>query len=172
MGEYFKIVNPQKQQYIDALRFGEGIKRGGILRGNHGLAVSCLVCRVADFGDLFGSWAGDNLFVAGDESPPNEWGIATSTPDRPDRNLNQMASDEYEDISCKAIVMLCKFDPSLIDEFAAKASRGGCLLLSLGYVVYQLQYKPIEMALLKTIGKAWTKQLAEEEQKRSTWRSP
>jgi hypothetical protein len=169
MGEYFKIVNPAKQQYIDPINFGEGIKRGGILRGNHGLAVSCLVCRGAGIGRLFGTWAGDEIFVAGDEAPPDEWGIATATPERPDRNLNRMAGDEFENISCEAIVMLCEFDASLSEEFASKANASGPLLMSLGYAVYQLGYKPIEMALEKIIGKHWTKKLNEEENKRKTW---
>ncbi|HEX5443206.1 MAG TPA: hypothetical protein VFW87_05230 [Pirellulales bacterium] len=160
MGEYFKIVNPAKKEYIDALNFGEGIKRRGILLGKHGLAVGCLVCRGAGKGELFGSWAGDDVFIAGDEHPPNEWGITTATPERPDRNLNQMARDEYEDISYKAIVMLCEFDSSMIEEFAKKASTDSCLLLSLGYAAYQLGYKPIEKALVEIIGKNWTKQLA------------
>src|SRR5262249_36127117 len=154
------------------INFGEGIKRRGILRGYHGLAVGCLVCQGAGTGQLFGSWAGDEVFVAGDESSPEEWGIATATPERPDRNLNQMAKDEYEDISCKAIVMLCELDPSLIEEFASKASTDGRLLISLSYVVHQLGYKPIEMALIKIIGKHWTKKLAEEESKRKTWNRP
>lgn len=166
MGEYFKIVNPAKKQYIDALNFGEGVKRRGILLGHHGLAVACLVCRGTGSGELFGAWAGDEVFVAGDEHPPNEWGILTTTLGRPDRNLNQMAKDEYEDISYKAIVMLCEFDPSLVEEFAKKASTNSCLLLSLGYAVYQLGYKPIERALVEIIGKNWTKLLAIEQNKR------
>jgi hypothetical protein len=168
LGEYFKIVNPAKKQYIDALSFGEVVKRRGVFRGNHGPALGCLVCRGAGKGELFGSWAGDEVFLAGDEHPPNECGISTATSERPDRNLNQMARDEYEDISYKAIVMLCEFDPSLVEEFARKASTDGCLLLSLGYAVYQLGYKPIETALVKIMGKNWTKQLAVEQNKRGT----
>ena len=168
MSEYFKIVNPAKQQYIDAINFGEGIKRRGILRGDHGLAVSCLVCRGAGSGQLFGSWAGDEVFVAGDGASPDEWGIATRTPAQPDRNLNQMAQEEYEDISCKAIVMLCEFDPSLIEYFVTRASTQGVVLMSLGHIVYQLRYKPIETALTRIMGKTWIKKFAEEEKKRMT----
>ena len=169
MGETFRIVNPAKRQYIDAINLGEGNKRRGILRGYHGLAISCLVCKGAGSGQLFGSWAGDEVFVAGDYASPDEWGIAIKTPVRPDRNLNQMAQDEYEDISCKAIVMLCEFDPSLIEDFVIRASAAhGDVLRSLGHIVYQLRYKPIETALIRIMGKTWTKKFAEEEKKRIT----
>jgi hypothetical protein len=68
--------------------------------------------------------------------------------------------------------MLCEFDPSLIEELIGRAKVSGRLLMSLGYLVYQLKYKPIEMALLKTMGQGWTQQLAEEERKRLTWGRP
>jgi hypothetical protein len=44
MSQYFKIVNPVKRQYIDAIRFSENIKASGYMRGYHAVAVALLVC--------------------------------------------------------------------------------------------------------------------------------
>jgi len=133
----------------------------------HGLAVACLVCKGAGNGPLFGSWAGDQVIVAGEYSQADEWGMRTRTDETPDRNLYFMARDDFENIGYKALAMLCDLDPSLPDDFAIRAKTSGSLLITLGLVVFQLQNKPIEIALVKNIGKDWSKRLAEECDKRA-----
>ena len=93
--------------------------------------------------------------------------MRTRTDETPDRNLYFMARDDFENIGYKALAMLCDLDPSLPDDFAIRAKTSGSLLITLGLVVFQLQNKPIEIALVKNIGKDWSKRLAEECDKRA-----
>ena len=76
MGQYYKIVNIEKQQYLDTYTFNEGAKLLEFGCSSEG-TLTALAILLADGngrggGDLhsehpiIGSWAGDRIVVAGD----------------------------------------------------------------------------------------------------------
>lgn len=178
MGEYYHIVNPAKRQYLCASAFGEGIKAGNVIRGYHGVAVAVLICNFDQvrngsdeprhgYGALAGSWFGDRIYLSGDGyGQPNDFGIQTSTESRPERNLYWMAKEEFEDISYRAIVMLC--EGSYASELARKAADplNSFLLKHLGNVVFQVGCTPLEKALEESLGSEWTRKYKEAREKR------
>src|SRR5687767_2791103 len=151
MGQYFKIINPVKRQYIDAGRFDENNKASGVLYGNHAIAVALLVCNFEQvcysdgkpnhhYGEFAGSWFADPIIIAGDDhGKPDMFGIKTSTVENPERNLNSMAKEEFEDISYKAIAMICEGRSGFAEEIAEVAVnmfRPESYLVHLGNVVF------------------------------------
>lgn len=107
MGQYYKIVNIKKKQYITPHTFGDGAKlmefsmsRIGVLSG---LAILLADGNGRGGGDLgsdnpiVGSWAGDNIVIAGDYADPGKF-----VKDE-DKNLYQVAINEGEDISLKVL---------------------------------------------------------------------
>lgn len=169
MGQYFKIVNPAKRQYVDASRFGENVKASGLFYGYHAVAVALLVCNVEqvrndrgrpvhDFGELAGSWCGDRVIVAGDDhGRPDEFGIKTSTERNPDRNLYWLAKEEFEDISYRAIAMLCRVREAAAAEMARRAAESVAdgNLVHLGNVVFYVGCEPLALALAEAYGDEW-----------------
>lgn len=106
MGQYFIVVNPDKEQYLSPHNFGDGLKlmefgnsQAGTLTG---LAVLLADGNGKGLGDLdsdhdiIGSWAGDRVVVAGDYANPGEFVEG-------DDNLFTVAGDEYENISDEVI---------------------------------------------------------------------
>jgi hypothetical protein len=165
MGQYFKIVNPVKRQYIDIGHFaGENEKTSGVMQGNHAVAVAVLMCKLDEvshnFGMLAGSWYGDPIIAAGDDyGQPDQYGIQTSMEQEPQRNLNQMASEEFEDITYQALAMLCQGREGFAEDMAhwAKVSPD-YVLVDLGNTVFQVGCEPLERALNDILGLDWTKQ--------------
>jgi hypothetical protein len=164
MGQYFKIVNPAKRQYIDAIRFSENIKASGYMRGYHAVAVALLVCQALEvphrYGSLAGSWFGDPVIAAGDDyGQPDQYGFTTSTETDPERNLNQMAREEFEDISYQAVAMLCQGREGFADEIATSAAAAPSrhLFVQLGNVVMLVGCEPLEEALEHAFGREWRK---------------
>ena len=107
MGQYYKIVNIKKKQYISPHTFGDGSKlmefsmsASGVLAG---LAILLADGNGRGGGDLhstndiIGSWAGDNIVVAGDYADEGKFVKETS------RNLYNVAGNEGEDISVKVL---------------------------------------------------------------------
>ena len=114
MGQYYKIVNIKKKQYITPHTFGDGAKlmefsmsASGVLAG---LAILLADGNGRGGGDLHsendivGSWAGDNIVVAGDYADAGKF------VKEPEQNLYEVASSEGEDISIKVLDAL--FDDS------------------------------------------------------------
>ena len=166
MGQYFKIVNPAKKQYLDPASFDENNKASGYMLGLHAAAVAVLVCKPLDvpehyrYGPLAGSWFGDSLYAAGDDyGAPNPDSLLTAIPEYPDRNLNQMAKQEFEDISYKAIAMLCEGRDYYADLFATRVAGvcGEGLLVHLGNIVFQMGCDPLREALERVLGGDWPK---------------
>jgi hypothetical protein len=170
MGQYFIIVNPAKRQYIDAIRFNENIKASGILYGYHATAVAFLVCNIEQVRDewgrptyegveLAGSWCGDHIFVVGDDQgKADEFGIKTSTEQNPERNLHLMANEEFEDISYKAIALICNAHEEIAEDIVKRAASGYSPdreLVDLGRVVFTVGCKSLESALTKEFGREW-----------------
>ena len=172
MGQYFKIVNPVKRQYLDPMRFYESVKASGFLYGYHAFAVALLVCNSEevrhDYGPLAGSWFGDPIIAAGDDNgQPDRYGVKTSTEEDPTRNLNQMARDEFEDVSYKALAMLCEGREGFAREIVERSAEqpGDRFLLDLGNVVFQVGCEPLKHALIEIYGADWTKKYKEARQK-------
>jgi hypothetical protein len=170
MGQYFKIINPVKRQYIDASRFNENVKASGVLYGNHSIAVALLVCNFEQvclsngkpnhhYGELAGSWFADPIIIAGDDhGRPDMFGIKTSTEENPERNLNRMATEEFENISYRAIAMICEGRSGFAEEIAEEAInslRPESYLVHYGNVVFSVGCVALEQALAKFFGDDW-----------------
>jgi hypothetical protein len=110
MGQYYKIVNIKKKQYISPHTFGDGSKlmefsmsASGVLAG---LAILLADGNGRGGGDLhsendiIGSWAGDNIVVAGDYADEGKF------VKEPEQTLYEVASSEGEDISVKVLEAL------------------------------------------------------------------
>ena len=114
MGQYYKIVNIKKKQYISPYIFGDGSKlmefsmsANGVLAGLAILLADGNGRGGGDLGsknDIVGSWAGDNIVVAGDYADEGKF------VKEPDQTLYEVASSEGEDISIKVLDAL--FDDS------------------------------------------------------------
>ena len=126
MGQYYKIVNIKKKQYITPHTFGDGSKlmefsmsASGVLAG---LAILLADGNGRGGGDLHsendivGSWAGDNIVVAGDYADAGKF------VKEPDQTLYEVASSEGEDISVKVLEALFD-DQYFFSEF--RKNRAG-----------------------------------------------
>ena len=124
MGQYYKIVNVKKKQYLNPHAFGDGAKlmefsmsASGVLAG---LAILLADGNNRGGGDLcseneiVGSWAGDNIVVAGDYADNGKF----LPVDKIDLNLYGVASEEGEDISLKVLDAL--FDDSFFFDIFRK----------------------------------------------------
>jgi hypothetical protein len=177
MGEYYHIVNPAKRQYLSADKFGEGSKARSVIRGYHGIALAALICNFDQvrngsdqprhgYGALAGTWFGDRIYLAGDGyGQPNDFGIQTSTDSNPGRNLYWMAMEEFEDISYRAIAMLCEGGYASELAHAAADPLKSFLLKHLGNVVFRVGCTPLENALAESLGSEWTRKYKEAREK-------
>lgn len=110
MGQYHYVVNIDKKQYVHPHRFDDGLKllEFGSSGGGTMQAVAMLLAADSgrgggDFGSedpLVGSWAGDRIVIAGDYGD-----VGRFVPDQ-ERNLHEIAADEYEDISERVRVLM------------------------------------------------------------------
>ena len=114
MGQYYKIVNIKKKQYITPHTFGDGSKLMEFSMSANGV-LSGLSILLADGNgrgggdlhsenDIVGSWAGDNIVIAGDYADAGKF------VKEPEQNLYEVASSEGEDVSIKVLDAL--FDDS------------------------------------------------------------
>jgi len=110
MGQYYKVVNTTKKQVMIPHSFGSGAKlmefSSDSMSIMQGLAILLADGNGRGGGDLnsgnslVGSWAGDNIVVAGDYADDGKFVDDTT------QNLYQV-SETYEDISFKVIGALC-----------------------------------------------------------------
>ena len=114
MGQYYKIVNIKKKQYISPHTFGDGSKLMEFSMSANGVLAGLAILLADGNGrgggdlhsenDIVGSWAGDNIVVAGDYAEAGKF------VKEPEQNLYEVASSEGEDISIKVLDAL--FDDS------------------------------------------------------------
>jgi len=107
MGQYYKIVNIKKKQYITPHTFGDGAKLMEFSMSANGVLAGLAILLADGNGrgggdlhsenDIVGSWAGDNIVVAGDYADDGKFVKEA------DRNLYNVASNEGEDISVKVL---------------------------------------------------------------------
>jgi hypothetical protein len=120
MGQYYKIVNVKKKEYITPHIFGDGAKlmefsmsASGVLAG---LAILLADGNGRGGGDLnsdneiVGSWAGDNIVIAGDYADHGKFVKI------PEQNLYEVCQAEGEDISLKVLEALFD-DRYFFEEF-------------------------------------------------------
>ena len=114
MGQYYKIVNIKKKQYISPYIFGDGSKLMEFSMSANGVLAGLAILLADGNGrgggdlhsenDIVGSWSGDNIVVAGDYADDGKF-VKDA-----DKNLYHIASIEGEDISIKVLEAL--FDDS------------------------------------------------------------
>lgn len=63
VGQYFKIVNPAKRQYIDPSSFNENPKASGLLYGYHALAVALLVVTPKRYAMIMARWLAPGMTI-------------------------------------------------------------------------------------------------------------
>jgi len=110
MGQYYKIVNLDKRQYLYSHTFGDGLKLrefgasgGGMM---YGLALLLADGNGRGGGDfpssdpIIGSWAGDRIVIAGDYANEGTWGAAEK------QTLYHQCGQEYEDVSAPLAALI------------------------------------------------------------------
>ena len=126
MGQYYKIVNIKKKQYITPHTFGDGAKLMEFSMSANGVLAGLAILLADGNGrgggdlhsenDIVGSWSGDNIVVAGDYADEGKFVKEA------DRNLYNVASNEGEDISVKVLDALFD-DQYFFSEF--RKNRAG-----------------------------------------------
>ncbi len=120
MGQYYKIVNVKKKQYITPYKFGDGSKLMEFSMSANGVLAGLAILLADGNGrgggdlnsesDIVGSWAGDNIVVAGDYADTGRF------VKQPEQNLYEVCQAEGEDISIKVLDALCD-DRYYFEEF-------------------------------------------------------
>ncbi len=135
MGQYYKIVNLDKKEFLHPHSFGDGLKLlefgasgGGTMMG---LAILLSDGNGRGGGDLdsekplVGSWAGDRIVITGDYADENHF---TSKNDKGKDgkriNLYAVAENSFKDISYDVISVLCD-DYYIREDFAKSLVRYG-----------------------------------------------
>lgn len=71
MGEYYRIVNTDRKEWIEPLCIGSDIKIGGLMRKDETAAALAFLLAETEnssypFPDLYGSWNRDTITIVGD----------------------------------------------------------------------------------------------------------
>jgi hypothetical protein len=113
VGQYYKIVNLDKKQYITFSVFGNGPKFHEFAHSEAGMMTALAVLLVdghkGGSGDLCtksavaGSWAGDRIVVAGDYAEPDRFGFKSTLYDCDD-------NPEFVNISEPVMLAMLKDD--------------------------------------------------------------
>ena len=128
MGQYYKIVNIDKKQWLDPHMFSDGIKLLEFGCNGNG-AMTALAVLLADGngrggGDLtttmetdpdklVGSWAGDRIVIAGDYADKGGFGA----PGDSNLYIEADGDEAYEDISSRILKVLYLSDDYLRDTY-------------------------------------------------------
>lgn len=115
MGQYYKVVNITKKEFLKPRVFGDGAKLLEFGSSGSG-TMTALAILLADgngrgggdlhmpenhpFTGLVGSWAGNQIVVTGDYADQGRFGAS------PDKNLYQDA-EKYKDISLHVMELMC-----------------------------------------------------------------
>ncbi len=173
MGQYFKIVNASKEQFVDINELGENNKLGFIGQGLNGIVLGRLLTSSGadwdnDFYDVFGNpnsdkifmgvWAGDIIIIAGDYDEADTNGIKTSDINDSNRNLYDMVESEYENITNEVIKWLAN-DEQTAEMLAKRAEKDSELLHKLFDLVFISRNNQMKESLEKILGSDWTKRL-------------
>ena len=126
MGQYYKIVNIKKKEYITPHIFGDGAKLMEFSMSANGVLAGLAILLADGNGrgggdlnsesDIVGSWAGDNIVIAGDYADTGKF------VKDPEQTLYNIASEEGVDISLKVLDALFD-DRYYFEEF--RKNRAG-----------------------------------------------
>lgn len=174
MGQYFRIVNVDKKQFIDIGKLGENCKFSGIGQGLQAIALGRLITSLGEITKLWttvfghpekdefyvGAWAGDRIVIAGDYDYADVNNIPTSLPDIPDLNLYDKVDidADYENVTLKVITWLAN-DVETADMLAENAKYSMDLLRDLADLVFIHKHRQMKKSIENVIGKDWAKLL-------------
>lgn len=127
MGQYYKIVNLDKRQYLNPCAFGDGLKLMEFACSSHGTLAGLAILLANSNGrgggdlrsdhEIIGSWAGDRIVVAGDYAMCGDRGEPSLDDSEPNLYSLCWGADDYEDISATVIEAM-REDPYLDDALA------------------------------------------------------
>ena len=122
MGQYYRIVNLDKKEYISPHLFGDGAKLMEFGCSSNGMMTG-LAILLADGnnrggGDLYsedaiiGSWAGDRIVITGDYADEGKFVeyssyIGDKIEYDPNKNLYQFAAEQFTNVSEGVIMAMC-----------------------------------------------------------------
>jgi hypothetical protein len=123
MGVYYLVVNTAKKEYYNPGHLASASKWDGLLNGISGHALAVLIGN-AD-GDVGGRWAGDPLFVVGDEH--NQTILHWVEEGRPKGHSAaiEILANEYTDITPQLIAYLSQQDSDTAQKLARDAALRG-----------------------------------------------
>lgn len=111
MGQYYKIVNLTKKQFISPWSFGDGAKLMEFGNSSSGVMTGLAILLADGNGrgggdieesDIVGSWAGDQIVITGDYADQGKF------TDNANENLYNYSDENFKDISSEVIEALCK----------------------------------------------------------------
>lgn len=142
MGQYFKIVNRTKRQYLEPFSMRSSEKFPSLMGAEEMTRSICwLVCTSSNprwlelknrnerTKRLVGSWSGDSIEIIGDYA---------------EEDLSYHVSREYADISFEIVATLFDFDPAYLDDAITKLKESPILLEQLGMLML-LNEPPAEL---------------------------
>jgi hypothetical protein len=153
MGTTYLVVNTTKRQYFDPGQMGNS-KYSGLLHGigGHALAVLLFPREKCRAGFLIESWAGDSLYIIGDEPEEKPFpGLARSADES--RSAYEVVTQEYDEITLNLIASILG-DYGVLDWYLEQADKHDHYFLTLANIVL---YVDPEFARLfeQRYGKGW-----------------
>ena len=122
MGQYYTVVNLDKQQYLHPHAFGDGLKLlefgcsgcgtmtalAVLLADGNGRGGGDLQTDNEEYQEIIGSWAGDRIVVTGDYADEGKFVPEDYRPSEADvrSTLSNYADEQFEDISLKMMDIL------------------------------------------------------------------
>lgn len=146
MGQYFKIVNITKKEFIDIDELGENNKLSFVGKGLNGIALGRLLTSHGESDELWwksngnplkdniyiGAWAGNSIIISGDEDQADTNDFITSTIEERDLNLYYKVDrdNSFKNVTDEVIIWLTK-DDSLNELFIERAKLDNSFLIKL-----------------------------------------
>lgn len=103
MGQYYRIINLTKREYLDPHYFGDGLKLMEFALSGFGTMAALGILLASGNGRgggdlrsesrIVGSWAGDKIVIGGDYDDPGKWCEPA------DQTLYETARKRFRDIS-------------------------------------------------------------------------
>lgn len=123
MGQYYKIVNPAKRQYLNPSNFGDSLKLQAFGNAPYGTMYALALLLASGNGQgggdlhsnnsLIGSWAGDPIYVLGDYSDEIVELEGVANPRQHTLNtMIHMKKYKFKDISDKMIKLIAEASPN------------------------------------------------------------
>lgn len=123
MGQYYRIVNPAKRQYLKPSTFGDSLKLQAFGNASYGTMYALALLLASGNGQgggdlhsnnaLIGSWAGDPIYVLGDYSDEIVELEGVENPRQHTLNtMIHMKKYKFKDISEKMIKLIAEASPN------------------------------------------------------------